>query len=193
MKVDDLGDVLHRISAPVYQQSWKVIDEISINNIDYCLIKCKNVYELGFEEEVELPDQHLKSYFTSIFRIELYNLSKFGKKYGYNNLHQVLKVMTADSMRGKTVAKNVYRYFVKILDIQLIGDMEQYFGARKLWTALSKDDDIIVDVIDLDICKTLYTNIILNHGYADEDFDNRIWSYDETKKNIRPVLVNILK
>jgi hypothetical protein len=53
---------------------------------------------------------------------------------------------------------------------------------QKLWAKLS---------IDIHINKRLEHNAVIEHGHLDHEFDKRVWSRTEEKKNIRLVLSDI--
>ena len=66
----------------------------------------------------------------------------------------------------------------------------QRFGARRLWSKLSKITDLIVDIIDVKNNKVLVADTEIYHGLEDKDFDSRVWSYETDKKDIRLILRN---
>ena len=66
----------------------------------------------------------------------------------------------------------------------------QRFGARRLWSRLSKMEDLIVDIIDVKNNKVLVADTEIYHGLEDKDFDTRVWSYEAGKKDIRLILKN---
>ena len=175
-------------SYDVLRSDWSTLDFAEFNGINYEIVKhnTTNTYEVGKVNEV-----NEKKIFDVIFRIELEDMSKVAKLLGYTNLYQVHMVQVITNERGQNIAKTMYRYLCKTLKINLLGDAYQYFGARKLWVSLSKDTDIQVDIVELQTNKVLFTNVTLHHGKYDEDFDKRLWSYSEDKKQIRSILVNI--
>lgn len=46
-----------------------------------------------------------------------------------------------------------YKALVKVEKLNFITDAEQFFGARKLWTKLSREHDVITDIIDTNKCE----------------------------------------
>ena len=173
----------------VLRSDWLVIDDnVQIFDLVYELIKHKNslTYELG-----RVVGESEKQTFDVIFRIDLSQEIKLAKELGYPNLSQVHMVQVKENEQGQHIAKFMYRYFCNKLKIYLMGDSHQYFGARKLWTSLSHDNDIQVDIVDIRSCKVLFSNVKLNHGKEDREFDTRLWSYGSDKENIRSVLINI--
>lgn len=89
----------------------------------------------------------------------------------------------------------MYQYLVNKLHFTVLGDLEQFFGARKLWTGLSKIKSMQVDVINLKENKVIIENAILVHGEKDNEFDRRIWNTEESEsyvsKNFRCILTKI--
>lgn len=94
--------------------------------------------------------------------------------------------------RCKGMALIVYRYFVKQLGFKILGDEVQYFGARRLWSKLSKLVDVQVDIVDITNGNYLEKNVVLHHGTDDWDFDDRVWSYETSKKNRRLILIDMV-
>ena len=107
------------------------------------------------------------------------------------------RLMNVDGVRVKTtkqgdgISTEMYKSLVKNENIIILGDEIQYFGARKLWSRLSKSIDVVVDIIDVKTNIYLEKDVLLKHGNEDWDFDNRVWSYDYDKKNIRLLLKEI--
>ena len=100
-------------------------------------------------------------------------------------------IQVINTQQGKGIAKQLYRFFVKKLKYNLLGDLEQFFGARKLWASLSKDTDIVVDIVDFKNKKIIEKSVVLHHGSYDADFDDRIWSYSNDKSHLRLILKDI--
>jgi hypothetical protein len=67
----------------------------------------------------------------------------------------------------------------------LLGDENQYLGARKLWAKLSRTSDIAVHIIDLNTKQIIVNDAIILQGIEDGSFDDRVWSYTDEKKHIR--------
>lgn len=78
------------------------------------------------------------------------------------------------------------------MKFNIIGDSEQYFGARRLWAKLSKEVDVIVDIYDLKSDSIIEENVILHHGYYNSDFDKRLWSFSKDKHFVGSILKDIL-
>jgi hypothetical protein len=108
----------------------------------------------------------------------------------YPNLYIMESIEVATTMQGETIAISFYK-FLLATDITIIGDTEQYFGARKLWSKLSKSIDVKIDIVDTNTKDVLEQNVILHQGDYDHDFDERLWSYDIDKLHLRSVLRRI--
>lgn len=65
----------------------------------------------------------------------------------------------------------------------------------KLWAKLSKDSDVLIDIIDLSARTIIKRNTLLKQGHDENDFDEEIWSsYPNADKNeIRPILRKMIK
>ena len=180
------------LSIIVLEKEWIKENTININDVEFTIIKHKStpVWVLGKVKTFQINGEK-KEIFEVVFRIQLYDSKSDGDRIGYQNLYQVTTVMVDDNFRGWKIAKTMYQYLVKNKKITLLGDMYQYFGARKLWASLSKNTDIQVDIVDVVEGKVLFTNVTLHHGRYDDHFDTRLWSYGTEKENIRPILVDI--
>ena len=100
-------------------------------------------------------------------------------------------VEVTDNQKCYGVATSLYHYLVKVAGFKILGDFQQFFGARRLWARLSKMVDVNVDIIDIKTGTYLEHNVLLHHGTDDWDFDERVWSYGTDKAHIRLILTNI--
>ena len=154
-------------------------------------------YLLGFwtQEEIETKlGIEYKVVFQSIFAIQV---SKHKDFLNYKNIINIDGVFTAEDIefRRKGISTFMYQYLVNTLKYTILGDLEQFFGARKLWVGLSKIKSMQVDVIDLNKNKMIIEDAILVHGEKDEEFDRRIWDSESSEsyisKNYRCILTKI--
>lgn len=177
------SDLLSFKTKFMLSKDWNFI--IVLNNLSLFKQKNSGYYMLG---KMNQDDERFEVYLY----INLINVdNSFFKQHGYAKCKQVLGVDVKSSNRGDGFATSVYKYFVQEEKFSLLGDKEQYFGARKLWTRLSKELDVKVDIIDIENKKILEKDVILHHGSDDWDFDKRVWSYTPEKKNIRCILTKI--
>ena len=129
--------------------------------------------------------------FNIIFKLDTVDESIFFSKLGLSNILRVSSVLVAKNYRMRGLSTFVYKYIVNDLGYSIISDFEQYFGARKLWSRLSKDSEIIVDVINIKDNVIIDKNVELKHGKLNDEFDERYWSKDLSKKDIRFILRKI--
>lgn len=188
-------ELLGEISETVINLYYKKIDEVEINSESYILLhntshKPHIVYSLGYwidvEESTKLGLEKNKK-FKIVFGISLLK-NKVSKIYG--DLYTVKGVGVEDF--GTGLSRYMYKYFVKKLRYTIVGDGEQYFGARKLWAKLSKQVDVEVDLYNIETDTLIEENVILHHGNYNNDFDKRLWSFIKEKINIRSILKDIL-
>lgn len=180
--MDDLGSK----SLIMLEKEWKHVEDLY--GMKLYKSKSSNVWILGSTKTVQGED---KQRFGVTFTIEFKSADKIGNNFNIHNLYTVAAVGTSRDKRGDGLATKMYTYFIKNQKYNILGSDEQFFGARKLWSKLSRITDLTVDIIDLKDNKYLEKNTIIHHGDLDEEFDKRVWSYDIDKKHIRLVLKDI--
>ena len=181
-------DMVEYKSANVVKIKWKLIDKFTPKNgIALELRTLNNEYIAGRfvlngdDEEFEIflhMNMSEDTETSSVFKI-----SKI--------LMNVDGVKVKETAQGSGIALMTYKSIIKNQNIIIIGDEVQFFGARRLWSKLSREVDVRVDIIDLYSEKVLEKDVILKHGTDDWDFDKRVWSYDYDKKYIRLILKEI--
>ena len=181
-------DMVEYKSANVVRIKWKLIDKFRPKNgIELELRMLNNEYIAGRfilngdDEEFEI--------FLHMNMSEDKETSKIFKI--SKQLMNVDGVKVKETAQGSGIALMTYKSIIKNQNIIIIGDEVQFFGARRLWSKLSREVDVRVDIIDLDSEKVLEKDVILKHGTDDWDFDKRVWSYDYDKKYIRLILKEI--
>jgi len=185
--------------SELMKNKWLKLDDIYVPKLNnyYEFRQLRNSLEfiLGYWTTETLKTKlgpETKPLFEVIFSISLKRYKAVEKKLGYKNLINVEGVAVLENYTHKEISSIIYKYLVNEKKYTILGDKEQYFGARKLWARLSKELDVEVDIIDIEKKTIVHQNIILHHGNYDEDFDNSLWSYTEEKKNLRSVLTGIL-
>ena len=181
-------DMVEYKSANVVKIKWKLIDKFTPKNgIALELRTLNNEYIAGRfvlngdDEEFEIflhMNMSEDTETSSVFKI-----SKI--------LMNVDGVKVKETAQGSGIALMTYKSIIKNQNIIIIGDEVQFFGARRLWSKLSREVDVRVDIIDLDSETVLEKDVILKHGTEDWDFDKRVWSYGYDKKYIRLILKEI--
>lgn len=112
---------------------------------------------------------------------KLYNVDAVNVNASFNN----------ELMGSKGIAKAVYEWFVEH-GYNLMGDAEQYFGARRLWAKLSEfGKNCTVHIIDIKIFDILEKNVVLKRPSDYTDSDERYYSSGHDKNDIRPILVKM--
>jgi len=188
------NSMLGELSVSVMDLFYKKIDDINIDSNKYILLQNTNIkdklnYVLGYYEEQD-KETKLGNIKETKFVIDFgitFNSYKKSKIYG--TLYTVVGVASKNKVKG--LATFMYKYFVKKMKFTILGDNEQYFGARMLWKKLSNDIDVIVDIYDIKEDKILEQNVILHHGNYNNDFDARLWSFSKDKHFIHSVLIDI--
>ena len=192
-------DKISGTSETVTNLKWVKLGDIHIpelnKSFEFRQLRNSLEFMLGYWRVKEIKTKagiEKVNIFESVFQIGLSRYKSVEKKLGYKRLINVNGVAVLKGYSGKGISTIIYKYLVNELEYNILGDEQQYFGARKLWSRLSKELDVEVDLIDIKEKKVIESNIILHHGQYDEDFDKRLWSYEDDKQNIRSVLRRIL-
>lgn len=106
--------------------------------------------------------------------------------------YNVNLVATQSGMQGSGLAKSLYQYLVEVEDLLILGDAVQYFGARRLWSKISKMSTVVVDILDIANGEVIERDVTLSHGDLDHEFDPRVWSDDHLTYHIRPLLQKLI-
>lgn len=93
----------------------------------------------------------------------------------YKNVYEVDAIEVANIVRKNGLSTELYRFLVLQLRMNVLCGGVQYFGARKLWSRLSRQPDMAVDVVDMNTPKIIEKNAILKHGQNNDEFDPRYW------------------
>ncbi len=148
---------------------------------DFCGYK---IYKIN---SLNTPYDYIVGYYSN-------NVFKKVAKIYFNkikdNIYEVDTIYVSEDMRSKGLATKLYMYFIKNHNYVILGSDMQRFGARKLWAKLSKVEDLNVDIIDFKNNIIIENGVSIYHGDLDEEFDERVWSYDSDKKHIRLILKN---
>lgn len=176
-------------------KKFQEIETFSVNNQELKLFKLRNslYFKLGYwtiDKFISKIGEEERNIFVEVFHIELSRVKSL-EHLGYSKVVNVDGVATLDKFTNKGIATIVYKYLVNTLNYTVLGDKNQYFGARKLWARLSNELDVGVDLVDIKDMKVIQKNVTLHHGKYDSDFDSRLWDYSEDKKNIRCILTKI--
>lgn len=111
------------------------------------------------------------------------------------NIHKKLMnvdgVKVNEDMYGLGLATAIYTFLVSQENIVILSDETMYFGARRLWSRLSKRIDLTVDIVDVSKGIYLEKDVIIHHVLEDWEYDERVWNYTPVKKDIRLILKEI--
>jgi hypothetical protein len=185
------------ISLDYFDTLWKKVDVIENKGDKFIIARLHSdhVFIAGFETTITRETKsgtEIKNVFRTIFQIAFEDRNSIGNQLGYNSLFSVRGVYVGNEFRNRGLAAMMYKWIVNNLGLNILGDKHQYFGARKLWTYLSNQIDIQVDLVDLNNSEILETDVILYHGKQDGEYDQSVWSDDNSKANIRPILTKIM-
>ncbi|MHB8098027.1 MAG: hypothetical protein ACYDD5_00345 [Sulfuricurvum sp.] len=185
-------DISHigTLTELVFNKSWKIKDTIIIDTKEYSIIKHNNANTWAIGSLIKSIDSK-ETIFDRILFLEMENSKNIGHKVNLSPLYRAKMIGIKEDMRGFSIAKKMYKYLVKVQGYNIIGDTEQFFGARKLWASLSKDTDIIVDIIDTKKGEYIEKDVTLHHGTDDWDFDKRTWDYSDHLEDVRLILKDI--
>lgn len=131
------------------------------------------MYRINKPEDMGYQYDYIIGYFEdNIFK-------KIAKIYfnKINDYYEVDTIYVSEDLRGNGIASKLYTYFVKELGYTILGSDMQRFGARKLWSKLSKCEDLNVSILDFNTREIIDSNVRIYHGDLDEEFDERVWSY----------------
>lgn len=130
--------------------------------------------------KIEVPEK-LKSgeIFKTVSRFELILAmnAKYTNKYrglGYGSFRIVKAVEVHKTERKNGYGIIFYKTLVDKLKWTLMGDLEQYAGARELWVSLSEHPEFYVDIVDLSNAKIIQQNVKLKDA-----LDSRIWTDED--------------
>lgn len=168
-----------RITKRVINTFWEVIHSDKNNGKPYCIIKSKektNLYILG-----AWGHEGSKEVFVVITQLSTLprkQLESFMKK-----PIQMSEVETMSGFKGQGYAKILYSWFL-FNGYTVISDNTQYNGARKLYSSLSKNDNVRVDLFDDENKVFIKKDIDVDSGEEDWDFDSELWSINTDKSHL---------
>ena len=168
----------------IIELKWNLVDVFKFDNQKYEFRQMRN--SLNF-----ILGSFKNEKFYPVFKIFMARQKTTENKLRLKKLVNVNGVAVTQEMQGMGVAKTIYKYLVNQLHFTILADETQYFGARKLWSRLSKELDVTVDVIDIEKKEFLKKNVDIVHGKLDNEFDKEFWSRNDDKKNVRFILTKI--
>ena len=182
------AEMLVTMSIFVLNKKWTFVNKIKIKTLEYSIYKLKDEFIMGNIITSSTGEQQ--------FEIDL-KIKLMERKSTANDLNIHKRLMNVDgvkvneSVQGLGLATAMYTYLVKNEKMVILGDEIQYFGARRLWAKLSMKLDLTVDIVDVSKGIYLERDVLIHHGLEDWEFDDRIWDYTTSKKDIRLILKEI--
>ncbi|RTI48600.1 hypothetical protein C3I27_04045 [Campylobacter jejuni] len=123
-----------------------------------------------FQIEWSEKDKRDRALYLSAIQLEAIRDKFKLTKLGYKNVYRVVGVETDPGMRIKGYGYLLYTMLLTEYGMNILGDFEQYTGARRLWKKLSETDGIQVDIVNIASCSKEFENIEL-----DSISDSRVW------------------
>lgn len=184
------NEMVGTMSAHIIRTKWKELDTIKTKLGDvYKVHKLKDSYVIGEYKNTSVENEEI---FEVYLRINLTEHKSTAIDLDiHRRLMNVDGVKVNDDKQGIGLATAMYNYLVKQESLVILSDETQYFGARKLWSRLSKSLDLIVDIVDISKGLYLEKDVKIHHGLEDYEFDTRVWDYTPIKKDIRLILKEI--
>ncbi len=181
-------EMITTITKLVLDKYWKQVEKFKIKGTEYLIFTLEDTYISGNF----ITSTKGKIEFEVDFEIKLTEQKSIARDFKIRKkLMNVDGVRVAKTKRGNGIATEMYKFLVKHEKYIILGDEMQYFGARRLWAKLSNALDVVVDIVNIDTEEYLEKDVTLAHGSEDWNFDNRVWSYDVDKKDIRLFLKEI--
>jgi hypothetical protein len=188
-------EFIRNFSSFTIYSDYKFEHDIKIKDLGTLKLykhKTNNAYVAGiFIETTDLTKEGKKTEttFKGVFSISFEEI----KLKDFSNCVVVKGVSVTDdeTYQKSGISTTMYKFFVKNKKLTIVGDGEQYFGARKLWSKLSNSIDVKVDIYDIQKQELIFSDVILHHGHYNSDFDERLWSYSKSKLNLRSILTDI--
>lgn len=171
-------------SKQVTELYWNLADAFNIKNVIY---EVRNMDESLYVVGTWLKEND-EEIFLRIAEIELEKEMICNKEY-----KSVRSVSVSKNYRGIGIALNLYKTLVKTIGLNLVSDITQYFGTRKLWAKLSRDPILTVDIIDVKTCQ-IQPSVIIKHGNVNDSFDKSVWGTKDSEyvtDSIRMILKDI--
>lgn len=182
-------EMVGTMSAFIIRKQWNKLSEIKTRLGDrYTVYKLKDSYVIGEFKMTSTQDEIFEVY----LRIDLREHKSVAIDLGiHKRLLNVDGVKVNEDKYGEGLATAMYEFLVKRENVVILSNEIQYFGARKLWSRLSKRIDTVVDIIDISRGIYLEKDVTVHHGNEDWEYDDRVWDYTAQKKDIRLILKEI--
>lgn len=188
------SEMVASLSKFIYGLSYEHVQDVAFDGRIYSLSKHKEhpIYIIGKMQPVADASTNPRNAGKEEFGVACkLRMAKIPDVAGFTSVMHVEAVSVESDSRGYGIAKWMYKWLVAHGTV-ILGDLEQYFGARKLWVSLSRDSEVVVDIIDIDKNQVIERDAALHHGDLDVDFDKRVWDYGGDMAHIRLILRDII-
>ena len=148
------------------------------NFLDYKIYKVNKVENEDYQHDY-IIGYHRNDVFNKVAKVYFNKVKEY---------YEVDTIYVSEDFRRDGLATKLYTYFVTKQNFIILGSDMQRFGARKLWSKLSKCEYLNVSIIDFETGEIIDSNVRIYHGLEDGDFDSRVWSSDNEKRHIRLIL-----
>lgn len=189
----------HGADTQWYEIKGKI--KLAGTELEFRKHKTTDTYILGYFEEVEETNykvQEIKTKFRCVGRIDYTMRSALAKtlanKYGkYRNILNINSIYLEERFREVGIATAFHIWLVQEQGFSIMGDGVQYFGYRKLWSRLSKNKNLVVDIVDIQKKAIIASNVSIHQGDIEADIDTRFYSLfpDKSKEHIVPILTTV--
>lgn len=169
--------------------NWTLKDTILINNKEINIYKSKEngkTYILGVPGTLEN-----KKGIIEVSRGKLRSMKSVQNHTKHKNAMQMEQIYTHKDYRGEGITSKFYAWLISVEGYQIVSDAEQYDGARKIYSNLSKNFN--VDIYDNINNKTMKTNYDLVHGEEYWEFDEDVYSVEGDIPTKEDVLIIMYK
>ena len=166
------------ISKRVVKVLHKFDFMINGKNMELFVIECnakhpRQTFYCVAKEELDTTSEPHTMRFKPLAAMLLEYTTRY-RGLGYGPFRIAKGVETLRSYRGKGIGKKLYSILVDDFKWVLMGDDEQYEGARNLWVSLSNNPGFNVDIVELATGKIIAKNVNLKDA-----LDPRIWTDSE--------------
>ena len=168
---------LEHISKPVIAAFWRPIGKSSTPQA--YIVGNERRAVLGVDSEIVPGYLKLLTEMSLIPRADTHRL--------YNKTIIVSGVKTPEDLRGSGYGYTLYQ---ALLDdgYAVMSDRVQFNGARKIYQKFSDSGTVIVDLFDDKEKEFIAKDVKLQHGAEMWEIDDKVWSFDNSKGDIRIIL-----
>ena len=188
-------------NMPVSKSERKsIFNDMKIEGLEaeWKLLGSIQKFEVYISKSTDIMDRHTYiigkqdgEYFQIMGQIKLTREEQFEKKSNIDKIyklpvHNIDSVIVDNTFRRRGIATAFYSFLLAKMKYILMGDEEQYDGARRLWADLSKQSSLKLSIYDYNTGDKLKDDYEIK--LDDEFFDPELYSWDKSKAHVRPIL-----